>query len=161
VKVASGSKEVWAFMESTNAGVGYELRIVEWEARKPDAVANEMLEKIIKEGFVTVHINFDFAKASIKQDSIPIIVQIVEMLKLAPDLNIEVAGHTDNVGGAQLNQDLSEARAESVVKTLIECGVPASRLVAKGYGQSKPVADNRTAEGRAKNRRVELRKIKP
>ena len=120
--------------------------------------ANRPSTKIIKEGFVTLHINFDFGKASIKQESIPLIVQIIEMLKLAPDLSIEVDGHTDNVGGEKANQALSEARAESVVRTLITSGVPAARLTAVGYGQSKPVADNRTAEGRSKNRRVELRK---
>lgn len=139
---------------------GYELRVVERESSgTPIPVANEMLEKIIKEGYVTLYINFDFGKATIKQESIPIIVQIVEMLKLAPDMKIEVAGHTDSIGGEKTNQTLSEARAQSVVNTLIDSGVPAARLTAKGYGQSKPIASNKTAEGRNTNRRVELRKI--
>lgn len=160
VKSTSPGKEVWAFMESTDEGGGYELRVAEREvapkAGTPDPVVNEMLEKIIKEGYVTVHINFDIGQASIKQESIPTIAQIVEMMKLAPELNIEVAGHTDSIGSGPLNQALSESRAQSVVKTLIESGVPESRLSAKGYGESKPVADNKTREGRAQNRRVEL-----
>ncbi len=162
MKSAVGGKEVWAFMQSTKEAVGktgYELRVVEREAGKPNPVANEMLEKIIKEGYVTLYINFDIGKASIKSESVPTIVQIVEMLKLAPDMNLEVGGHTDNVGGEKSNQTLSEARAQHVVKTLIESGVPAARLTAKGYGQSKPIADNKTNAGREANRRVELRKI--
>lgn len=162
VKTTSGGKEIWAFMQSTKEAVGvtgYDLRVMERDAGKTSPVANEMLEKIIKEGYVTLYINFDSGKASIKPESVPTIVQIVEMLKLAPDMSLEVGGHTDNVGGEKTNQSLSEARAQSVVKTLVESGVPTARLTAKGYGQSKPIADNKTAEGRDANRRVELRKI--
>lgn len=160
-KAMLNGKEAWAFMETRDDGAAYELRIAEREAVAATAatgapVANEMLEKIIKEGFVTLHINFDYNKASSKPDAVPIIVQIVEMLKLAPDLNLQVAGHTDSRGAAGANQRLSEARADSVVKMLIASGVPPERLTAKGYGESKPVADNATAAGRAENRRVEL-----
>jgi len=73
-----------------------------------------------------------------------------------PALKIYVVGHTDNVGAAAANQALSEKRAQSVRDWLTEKGIAASRLTAKGYGASKPVADNTTEEGRAKNRRVEL-----
>lgn len=162
-RVVKNGTETWAFMETEQDGTAYELRIAERAAAVVSAsgstgapVANEMLEKIIKDGFITLHINFDYNRASLKQASVPIIVQIVEMLKLAPDLHIQVAGHTDSIGGAAANQTLSEKRADSVVKTLMSSGVPQERLSAKGYGESKPVADNKTAVGRADNRRVEL-----
>ncbi|MFB3815299.1 MAG: OmpA family protein [Terriglobales bacterium] len=82
--------------------------------------------------------------------------QAAAALKSAPDLQLEVAGHTDNVGTAAANQKLSEDRAKAVLAALVARGVVASRLTARGYGQTAPIADNRTEEGRANNRRVEL-----
>ena len=70
----------------------------------------------------------------------------------------EVGGHADSSGRAAVNEPLSEARARAVVEHLVSRGIPASALTARGYGSSKPVADNATAEGRAKNRRVEFRR---
>ena len=80
-------------------------------------------------------------------------------LKKYPDLRVEVAGHTDSQGAADYNQGLSERRANTVRDYLINAGVPASQLTARGYGEADPVADNATADGRARNRRVELRII--
>ncbi|MBK9964959.1 MAG: OmpA family protein [Holophagales bacterium] len=77
-------------------------------------------------------------------------------LKAASSLKVEVGGHTDNVGAADANQKLSQDRAQAVMAALASRGIPASRMTAKGYGQTVPIADNRTEEGRAKNRRVEL-----
>jgi len=73
-----------------------------------------------------------------------------------PDLKLRVEGHTDNQGSAAANQALSEKRAQAVVAWLVAHGTNASRLAAKGMGQTMPVADNSTQDGRAKNRRVEL-----
>ena len=70
-------------------------------------------------------------------------------------------GHTDARGGAPYNRALSQRRAAAVVTALVKRGVPAERLVAQGFGPDRPVADNATAEGRAKNRRVELRVVDP
>jgi outer membrane protein OmpA-like peptidoglycan-associated protein len=84
--------------------------------------------------------------------------QIAQMLQENPALKLRVEGHTDNQGAAAANQALSDKRAQAVVAWLTAHGVTASRLVAKGYGASKPVADNTTEDGRAKNRRVELAK---
>lgn len=78
-------------------------------------------------------------------------------LKRNPELNVIVAGHTDNVGDAGRNRELSQMRAESVKAYLEGRGIASSRLTARGYGDSEPAASNETAEGRAKNRRVELR----
>ena len=76
-----------------------------------------------------------------------------------PELHIEVAGHSDDVGDAAANAGLSERRARTVRHFLIEYGVAEERLTFKGYGESQPIADNSTAEGRATNRRVELRLV--
>ena len=157
LKLNKGGKEIWVLVlpQSDNDG-RYTLRISEREAMKQDIVANELLDKLNKDGFVALYLNFDTGKASIKADSLPTIEQIAQMLKSAPDLKIEVGGHTDDVGKADANQKLSDGRAQSVVAELTKRGIVSTRLTAKGYGQSKPVADNRSEEGRAKNRRVEL-----
>jgi OOP family OmpA-OmpF porin len=78
------------------------------------------------------------------------------MLKSNPDLKISVEGHTDNVGNQKLNKTLSENRAKSVVSAIVTEGIDVKRLSSVGHGQDKPIADNKTEEGRAKNRRVEL-----
>lgn len=79
------------------------------------------------------------------------------MLKAHPDLKLLIEGHTDNTGSAEINQSLSEKRAEAVKAYLVSTfGIDASRLEAKGFGASKPVASNDTPEGRQQNRRVEL-----
>ncbi|HSW14397.1 MAG TPA: OmpA family protein [Solimonas sp.] len=156
VRFDRSERQVWGFMEADDDAAGYQLRIVERGGMPPAPVANEMLERIIKDGYVTLQVNFDYAKATIRQESLPQLVQVVDMLKLAPEMNIQVAGHTDSIGSAAFNRQLSEARAESVVKTLVASGVPASRLSAIGYGEDKPVADNDSPAGRATNRRVEL-----
>ena len=72
-------------------------------------------------------------------------------------LKLEISGHTDNQGGSAINKSLSQRRANSVMIHLIKQGVEASRLIAKGYGDQNPIADNKTAEGRKLNRRVELK----
>jgi len=80
------------------------------------------------------------------------------MMQQDPTLCLRIEGHTDNQGNVGANQTLSEKRAQAVVAWLTANGVQADRLTAKGFGQTRPVADNSTDEGRAKNRRVELAK---
>jgi outer membrane protein OmpA-like peptidoglycan-associated protein len=84
------------------------------------------------------------------------VVQIAALLEDNPLLKLTIEGHTDNVGGAKVNKSLSEARARAVVAVLVTMGIAPTRLKAAGFGQERPVADNATAEGRAKNRRLEL-----
>lgn len=121
--------------------------------------AEEMKRELDAKGHVALYINFDFDKADIKPESQPIIDQIVKLLKSNPSLNLMVEGHTDNVGTPPYNKKLSDARAKSVVGALTAQGIDALRLKAVGYGQDKPIADNSTDDGRAKNRRVELVKM--
>ena len=156
MRFVKGAKEVWAYVQASGDGEGYEMVISERDAMKQDVVANELLDKIEKDGFVALYINFDTGKTTIKPDSEQLIDQVAGALKGAPALKLEVAGHTDNVGTPEANQKLSEGRAKAVLDALVTRGVAATRLTARGYGQSSPVADNRTEEGRAKNRRVEL-----
>jgi OOP family OmpA-OmpF porin len=107
--------------------------------------------------WATQGILFDTGKSNIKPESTPTLKQIAATLKAHPELKIEVQGHTDNVGKPDANLKLSQARAEAVKQALsTEYGVAAGQLTAKGYGDTKPSADNKTAEGRANNRRVEL-----
>lgn len=103
-------------------------------------------------------IQFDSGRDTIKRQSFKILDQIAKLILDHPELKrIRVEGHTDNIGSASYNKDLSERRATSVVRYLAEKGVARGRLVAAGFGFEKPVASNATALGRAKNRRVEFR----
>ena len=103
-------------------------------------------------------IHFDTARDTIKPESFKILDQIADILKQHPELNkVRVEGHTDNVGSAPYNKDLSQRRARSVVRHLVErSGVARGRLEAAGYGFERPVASNATVVGRARNRRVEF-----
>ena len=99
---------------------------------------------------------FDFNKSTLQSASDPVLQQILDLLKKNPSQKIEVQGHTDNVGGDAYNQTLSEARAKAIVTWLTQHGIAADRLTAKGLGKARPIADNATDAGRAKNRRVEI-----
>jgi outer membrane protein OmpA-like peptidoglycan-associated protein len=103
-------------------------------------------------------VQFDTAKATIRKVSDALLDEVGAVLKEHPEITkIEVQGHTDNRGGVQLNEKLSQARADAVMKALVKRGVEAERMTAKGYGQNQPVADNATDEGRQKNRRVQFK----
>ncbi len=99
---------------------------------------------------------FETGKADIKNESNTELDRLVKLLEDVPSLEIELSGHTDNTGSEKVNKKLSQERAEAVREYLIKEGIDGSRLTAKGYGSSKPVASNETAEGRAKNRRTEF-----
>jgi outer membrane protein OmpA-like peptidoglycan-associated protein len=102
-------------------------------------------------------IHFDTDKYDIKPESEPTLGEIARLLQQDPTLRLNVVGHTDNVGGLEYNEDLSERRAASVVTYLTgRHGIDASRLSPVGAGMTSPIASNDTEEGRAKNRRVEL-----
>ncbi len=103
---------------------------------------------------------FDFNKADIKPQYYKNLNNVITVLKKNPSMKVEIQGHTDNVGSAAYNLKLSEKRAQSVANYLIAHGIAASRLTVKGYGFARPVASNDTAEGRALNRRVQLKPIR-
>lgn len=121
------------------------------------ADASTLGDEINKTGHVAVYgIHFDTGKATIQPDSENILSEIAKLLQQNADLKLRVEGHTDTQGSAAANQILSEKRAQAVVVWLTTHNVPAGRLSAKGLGQTQPVADNSSEDGRAKNRRVEL-----
>lgn len=155
-KLARAAGETWAMVVPFDAGGGYELFIVERQAMTQDIVANDLLDRLNKDGRVSLYLHFDTGLATIKAESQSQLDQAAQMLKAAPALKLEVGGHTDNAGTADGNLKLSQARAASVMQALVGRGIAATRLTAKGYGQTVPLADNRTEDGRAKNRRVEL-----
>jgi outer membrane protein OmpA-like peptidoglycan-associated protein len=100
---------------------------------------------------------FETGKANLKEELKLNLAEIAAILKsLLSESKIEIEGHTDNVGSAATNQKLSEQRANAVMQYLVERGVDQKQLKAVGYGLTKPIADNKTKEGKAKNRRVEL-----
>lgn len=102
-------------------------------------------------------VNFEFDSASLTADSSAMLDEGVKILKRHSDMQVEIAGHTDSSGNDEYNQGLSERRAQAVADYLIAHGANASMMSVKGYGEGQPVADNGTDEGRAANRRVELR----
>ena len=113
----------------------------------------------INASIVLNNIFFETKKYELDPKSQVELDRLVQLLNDNPTVKIEIGGHTDNVGKPPDNLGLSNNRAKSVVTYLISKGIAAQRLVAKGYGETKPVADNKTEEGRAKNRRTELRVI--
>ena len=101
-------------------------------------------------------VHFDFDKATLKPEAEVVLNEAAALLNKHERVVVEVAGHTDSMGSEEYNQGLSERRANAVQDYLVSKGVRASRMTAKGYGESMPVASNDTDEGRAENRRVEL-----
>ena len=138
-----------------------QLDIIEVKSMETGLVtvnADTLAENIARTGHVAVYgIYFDTGKGDIKPESEPILQEIAKLLQQNPELKLYVVGHTDNVGDLTYNMKLSQARADAVVKILVsQYSVDANRLKAHGVGPLAPVASNKTEEGRAKNRRVEL-----
>lgn len=120
----------------------------------------KLYDRIVSDGkFVTRGISFDVNKASLKPESMGVINEIANMMKEHQDLKFSIEGHTDSDGEDKYNLDLSAQRANAVKEALASLGVDKSRLEAKGMGETVPVSDNTTPEGKANNRRVEFVKI--
>ena len=155
-KVTKGGKEAWIAVEGFNEGRNYEVVIIEIAAMTQEVTGDAMYNALNKDGFMTLYINFDTGKSDIKPESMAIIGQIAALLKAHPDLKVSIEGHTDNVGTPQSNKTLSTQRAKSVMDAVVQKGTAVTRLTSLGWGQEKPIADNRSEEGKAKNRRVEI-----
>lgn len=124
------------------------------------APVKETWKTLLEEKPVTIEgANFDFDSAKIRSSAVKKLSEVVEFAATYGNAQLEVSGHTDSIGKEEYNQKLSEKRANAVSEYLVKNGVAASRIVTKGYGETRPVADNKTAEGRAKNRRVEIRSV--
>ncbi len=110
----------------------------------------------VKKKIVLRAVHFDTDKSDIRQDAVPILDEAAQILKDEGTVAVIVAGHTDSRASDEYNQKLSERRADAVKKYLVDHGIAASRIKSIGYGETKPVATNDTADGRQQNRRVEL-----
>jgi OOP family OmpA-OmpF porin len=100
--------------------------------------------------------HFDFDKATLKPEGKRKVDDGIKMMKENPSLRVSVEGHTDSIGSDAYNQRLSERRANAVRDYMVDQGISSSRITTKGWGESKPAASNKTEEGRAQNRRVEI-----
>jgi OOP family OmpA-OmpF porin len=161
-KIDKAGKETWGRYE-VDAPEAIALVVIEKGELVQEITASGMLGALTQEGHLALYLHFDTAKATIKPESKPTIDQIVKLLQQNAALSIRVEGHTDTVGDASSNKTLSEARAQAVVKALVDAGIPAARLTAAGFGLERPIAPNDSEAGRARNRRVELvnRDFKP
>lgn len=110
----------------------------------------------VAEKFAFSNIYFATGKATLAPTAEAALLQIYEILKEHPELKVEISGHTDALGARATNQRLSQGRAEAVVNWLVSKGIKGSQMVAKGYGEDKPIASNKTKAGREKNRRIEV-----
>lgn len=112
-----------------------------------------------QEAYTLKNVNFDSDQSVLKTDSYDALNQLVDLMKRQQSIKIEVAGHTDNSGLAEKNLQLSQDRAQSVKNYLVSKGILASRITVNGYGDTEPVSDNETEEGKLLNRRTEIRII--
>ena len=165
IRFSKDGKEVWLSIGVGNipSGTPIMMVIIEKQAMQQDVVidADGMARDIGETGKVAIYgILFDTGKAELKPESGPALVEIGKLLKANPALKVYVVGHTDMTADLSTNLKLSQARAQSVVNALVsQHGIAAARLIPYGDGPYAPVASNKTEEGRAKNRRVELVEI--
>lgn len=165
LRITKNGKEAWIAVQTSNvpSGMFITMNIIEKEAMKQDVVMNAdaMMQGLSETGEVAIYgIYFDTAKSDIKAESEPALAEIAKLMNAHPDLRVYIVGHTDMVGDVAANVKLAQARAQSVVTALsAKNGIPASRMVPFGAGPYAPLATNRTEDGRAKNRRVELVEI--
>lgn len=129
----------------------------------PDGSPDNLINKEIRLKNIAVgskialrNIFFDIGKSTLRPESNAELDRLVKLMNDVSSLKIEISGHTDNTGSASLNQKLSQARAQAVVDYLIGKGISSSRMTAKGYGSTQPIASNGTADGRQQNRRTEF-----
>ena len=117
-------------------------------------------DRVMQEGKIIVNgIRFDVGKSTLKPESMGAINEIFNLMKENPDLKFSVEGHTDSQGDDDFHLKLSEERAIEVMNTLVDMGISSDRLAAKGWGETKPISNNASAEDMANNRRVEFVKI--
>jgi outer membrane protein OmpA-like peptidoglycan-associated protein len=157
----NGKETAWVKIEcgGNDSSDFYELTIIQLEEMKQEVTSTDILTALNTDGHIALYINFETGKADIKPESQNIIDQISEMMLANPALKISLEGHTDNVGSITSNQTLSESRVKAVMNSLVTKGTDKSRLAAKGWGQTKPITENTSEEGKAKNRRVEIVKL--
>jgi outer membrane protein OmpA-like peptidoglycan-associated protein len=165
IRLAKSGAEAWVEVSTSNipSGMFIAMNIIEKEGMKQEVTidAAAMAQGLTDAGEVAIYgIYFDTGKSDLKLESEPALDEIAKLLKGNPTLKVFIVGHTDMVGDPAANVKLSQARAQAVVTALVtKNGIAAARLTPFGAGPYAPVASNKTEEGRAKNRRVELVEI--
>lgn len=157
-------REVWVWVGSDSAVVGgrwetYKVVVVASDEAVQVVTAKALLDALDKDGFATLYINFETGRWDLPAAAKPTIDEIAALMRREGALKLSVEGHTDNVGQPAANRTLSDNRARAVREAIEAAGIPAARLRSTGYGAERPIADNRTEEGRGRNRRVELVKF--
>lgn len=155
------NSQVWVHVTSDSPVIGgnwltYKVIVAQEDTAAQVITAQKMLDALNADGFITLHLNFDTAKWDIKPEDQGTVAQIADLMRSNPQLQLSVEGHTDNVGTPEANKVLSANRARAVMDAVVALGISPTRLTSTGFGQESPIADNRTEEGRASNRRVEL-----
>lgn len=157
--------DTWMHIHVSNGGEVYELHIVEKSGMAQDITldASAIAKALDETGTITLHnILFETGKATLKAESAAALQPVIDVLTADSTLRLEIQGHTDNTGTKAANLTLSQQRADAVREYLVTTGgIAAVRLTAVGLGDTMPVAPNTTEDGRAQNRRVELRKKTP
>ena len=164
-----GKGEIWvslrAYYNGGHDAPQSDLTIVETKSMQQALEANQEVEakpatlaSALKDnGRVAIYgITFDFNKATLRPECAPVLGQVLSLLQGDAKLSVAIEGHTDSIGQPTYNQKLSADRAEAVKTWLVGHGIDQARLATVGYGDTKPVADNASEDGRSKNRRVEL-----
>ena len=159
--VAADGKTAFISSQREGGKGGYDIYTFELPEEIRSDSANylsivDVVELVPGDAVVLQNIQFEFNSVALTEDSQAGIRMLTDFLKRNPDLKVELAGHTDNVGNESYNLKLSSDRAETVRKALIANGIDETRLTAKGYGASKPMAPNDTEAHRALNRRTEM-----
>ena len=146
--------ENFALREQRLPGKPYEL-LIELEPIPEDTAAVEAAKPIVLN-----NVFFDTGSSKLRPESAPELNRLAALLEDYPELYIQINGHTDNVGQPEDNKRLSQERAKAVYEYLLQQGIDQGRLSYKGFGESRPIADNDSAEGRQRNRRTEFEVVK-
>lgn len=157
--IRSDKANIWIAVIEENGGITTRLVTIEEKAMEQSVgliKADAMAASLQSQGHIALYLSFDTDSDVIKIDSKPVVGEIVKLLRADEKLHLNIEGHTDNVGTASHNKTLSQARAQAVVKAITAQGINPARLSAIGIGAERPLQDNSSEAGRAKNRRVEL-----
>ena len=160
--IKNEDKETWIQITESDDNASVYIGVLQTKSLQISAslkTAEEIENELVNNGKSILYINFETNKSDLTNEGFQAVNQIVKVLN-TNSINISIEGHTDNSGDQEHNQKLSEARAESVKRELIANGIAESRLQSAGFGQSKPLVKNDSEENMAKNRRVELVRLK-